>query len=194
MLPLMSLSRSLSMNLVQPGAGPIKFMSSANSDAQDDKNLLTVAYKRVQKQSPEFSTLYDGIDQSIDVTISTFIFHAAPEPVVSLYEFIMTTFVPQQTNAVSEKISNQATDTQQQTITVQAPANKEKIRVIMKLASVQAQFLISQIFHGGAQHITVVLVNNNASLATLSLSTADVAPLLQASSARITGPLVSLAL
>ncbi|KAF8216245.1 hypothetical protein K438DRAFT_1748990 [Mycena galopus ATCC 62051] len=87
--------RSLSMSVVQPTANPIKFVSSPESDLLEDKDLLSLTYRRVQKESPEFLTIYEGIDQSVDIKLSTFIFRAAPEPVLSLYDFIMTTFVPQ---------------------------------------------------------------------------------------------------
>jgi vacuolar protein sorting-associated protein 13A/C len=82
------------MNVVQAAGDPIQLMSS-ESTGSVIKDLMKISYKRVQKNSPEFATVYESIDQSVDVQLSTFIFHAAPEPVVSLYDFIMTTFVPQ---------------------------------------------------------------------------------------------------
>jgi vacuolar protein sorting-associated protein 13A/C len=82
------------MNVVQAAGDPIQLMSS-ESTGSVIKDLMKISYKRVQKNSPEFATVYESTDQSVDVQLSTFIFHAAPEPVVSLYDFIMTTFVPQ---------------------------------------------------------------------------------------------------
>lgn len=82
------------MNVVQAAGDPIQLMSS-ESTGSVIKDLMKISYKRVQKNSPEYATVYESIDQSVDVQLSTFIFHAAPEPVVSLYDFIMTTFVPQ---------------------------------------------------------------------------------------------------
>jgi len=80
------------MNIYQPGLPTIEFMSSADTVAQDD--LLIVRYKKCQPESPVFLTQFDGIDQSVDIKISTFIFRAAPEPVLAVYDFVMTTFVP----------------------------------------------------------------------------------------------------
>jgi hypothetical protein len=128
------------MNLIQPGEDSIKFASSA--EAQDDKDLLTVTYKRVQKASPDFATVHDGVDQSIDVKISTFIFRAAPEPVVSLYDFVMATFVPQQTTSSLEMASIRASDNQQPAPATQVSTNPDKIRLTMKLATVQGRFLL----------------------------------------------------
>lgn len=85
------------MNIVQANQDPIQLISSDYTNGSDNKDLLSVSYLRVQRNSPEFSTVYDNIEQSIDVRLSTFIFNAAPEPVISLYDFLMTTFIPRET-------------------------------------------------------------------------------------------------
>ncbi|KAG1749982.1 vacuolar protein sorting-associated protein 13 [Suillus paluster] len=167
--------RSLTMNVVQAARDPIQLVSSECTESVM-KDLMKISYKRVQKNSPEFDTVHESIDQSVDVQLSTFIFHAAPEPVVSLYDFIMTTFVPQSpeqpvnntpsTIAISDdgELSPPASDT-------------GTIRVSIRLDSVQ-----------------VMLLNDFSSLATLSLSTADVQLLLRTNTMRITGRLGSLSL
>ncbi|KAK0233092.1 hypothetical protein IW262DRAFT_1304036 [Armillaria fumosa] len=169
--------RSLSMDLVQPDADPIKFMSSLELDSESqDKDLLTVTYTRIQQQSPEFFGVYDGVEQKVDVKISTFIFRAAPEPVLMLYDFIMTTFVPQPTD---QMVTQPAQSGALEVVTTPKASNAEggKIHVAVKLASVQ-----------------VVLVNGQSSLATLSLSTADVDVLLRPKTMRVSGRLGSLSL
>jgi vacuolar protein sorting-associated protein 13A/C len=127
------------MNLVQPGAAPIKFVSSAENESPADKDLLSVVYRRAEKASPEFDTLFEGINQSIDIRISTFVFRAAPEPVLNLYDFIMTTFVPQPTGGAAKNIDNQLHEVVQQP----QPETRDsgKISVIVKLASVQGRWL-----------------------------------------------------
>ncbi|KAG2072635.1 DUF1162-domain-containing protein [Suillus decipiens] len=167
--------RSLAMNVVQAAGDPIQLMSS-ESTGSVVKDLMKISYQRVQKNSPEFPTVYESIDQSVDVQLSTFIFHAAPEPVVSLYDFIMTTFVPQS--------PVQPANTPPSAIVVSdegelAPLASDAgtIKVSVRLDSVQ-----------------VMLLNNFNSLATLSLSTADVQLLLRANTMGITGRLGSLAL
>ncbi|KAJ6604648.1 vacuolar protein sorting-associated protein 13 [Mycena vulgaris] len=167
--------RSLSMSLVQPMQDPIKFVSSPESDLSEDKDLLSLTYRRVQKESPEFLTVYEGIDQSVDITISTFIFRAAPEPVLSLYDFIMTTFVPQSNPAMIESAEDSPIDEPE--IAVQSTSGGDKIRVLVKLASVQ-----------------VILVHGITNLATLSLSTADVAVMVLPKTLQVSGRLGSLAL
>ncbi|CAK5280530.1 unnamed protein product [Mycena citricolor] len=160
--------RSLSMSVLQPSADPIKFVSSPEADSSHDRDLLSLTYRRAQKESPEFTTVYEGIDQSVDIKLSTFIFRAAPEPVLTLYDFIMTTFVPQSSN----------TPAPVEPADVQTPsASDGKIRVLVKLDSVQ-----------------VILMNGMTNLATLSLSTADVSVLLLPKTMQVSARLGSLAL
>ncbi|KAL6309957.1 vacuolar protein sorting-associated protein 13 [Sparassis latifolia] len=166
---------SLSLNVVQPGREPIQFISSAEPKAGD---LLIVKYTRVQQISPEFLSLYEGIDQNVDIRITTFVFRAAPEPVSSLYEFIMTTFVPQRADVVLTpppidglEIPNEIGKTEART----SRSTSEKTRVVLKLASIQ-----------------VILINNDVRIATVSLSTAAVSIFLRANTMWINGRLGSL--
>lgn len=142
--------RSVSMNICQPGLPTIEFMSSADTVGQD--NLLIVRYKRCQPESPVFLTQFDGINQSVDIKISTFIFRAAPEPVLAVYDFVMTTFVPgpapnQQQQQVApvvdgEVLLGQGEDAAQVLVVGQQQAT-QKIRVLVNLASVQGISAIS---------------------------------------------------
>lgn len=126
------------MNLVRSGLEPIKFMSSA--ETSPEKNLLSVKYRRAQKESPDFATIFDSIDQSVEATISTVIFRTAPEPVLTLYDFVMTTFVPKSepppTNAIGDVRDSDALE---EVVTNASSSSSGKIRVIVKLASVQSQ-------------------------------------------------------
>ena len=132
------------MNIYQPGLPTIEFMSSADTVGQDD--LLIVRYKRCQPESPVFLTQFDGIDQSVDIKISTFIFRAAPEPVLAVYDFVMTTFVPgpapdqQQQQIIpvadGEVLLGQGSNAAPAVVVGQQQAT-QKIRVLVNLASVR---------------------------------------------------------
>lgn len=129
------------MNIVQPGREPIKFMTTAETDSNGDRNLLTLKYTRAQQATPDFLTLYEGIDQSIDAQISTVVLRTAPEPILTVYDFIMTTFVPKTTplpapesGDLKASASNVSNAELQQNAPVMAPS---VIRVMAKLASVQ---------------------------------------------------------
>ncbi|KAI0639418.1 vacuolar protein sorting-associated protein 13 [Trametes polyzona] len=168
--------KSVSMHVNQPGKEPLEFVSSAAGPSAAD--LLTVKYTRVQQASPEYQPVYEGIDQNVDVKISTFLFRAAPEPVLALYDFIMTTFVPQAGQKVEAPPSPDTPDGEDAPeVVVDGGGPPEKIRVLLTLASIQ-----------------VMLINDDVRIATLSLSTAYVAILLRANTMRINGRLGSLAL
>jgi vacuolar protein sorting-associated protein 13A/C len=79
------------MNYLGAGHDPTAFISSESSLNQD---LVKVKYMRVQVESPEFATVYESINQKVDVEFSTIVLRAQPEPVVAMYDFIMSTFVP----------------------------------------------------------------------------------------------------
>ncbi|KAG6842210.1 hypothetical protein C0991_000180 [Blastosporella zonata] len=173
--------RSLSLDLVQPGLSqPLKFISSAETGTlhQGHQDLLVVSYTKVQKDHPDFADVFESLNQTVDIKVSTFIFCTAPEPVLSLYDFVMTTFVPQtgpqpliQEPQASQNSNDQAGNQ------MKLEATDGRMRIIVKLASVQ-----------------VILVHKLRSLATLSLSTADVTVLLRPKTLRVTGRLGSLAL
>lgn len=125
----MSLHRSIAMNYLEAGRTPTAFISS--EDAKD-KHLLKVKYVRAQQDSPEFLTVFEGIDQSVDAAMSTLVLRAQPEPVIAIYDFLMTTFVPQKQPAPTP-----ALEKERQVVPQQQQATTETIRVRVKLESVQ---------------------------------------------------------
>lgn len=103
-------------------------------DSQTE-DLMKVAYRKVQKESPEYMTVFDGADQSIAVDLTTFRIHAKPEPLLALYDFIMTTFVPNnpdqaQNDPAEDRVQAVDKDDQQ-------GDNGDKIRIRVKLRSIE---------------------------------------------------------
>lgn len=166
--------RSIGMGVANTGSQFVKVITSEPSATATTSDLLTVFYTRAQKDSPEYNTIYEGIDQSVDIRISTIVFHATPEPIISLYDFIMTTFVPSRGETAADATN---LDSRPNPNIGQSSTDESKIRVIMKLESVRVE-----------------LINDSLSLATLSLSTADVAILLRPHTMRVAGRLGNLAL
>ena len=123
------------MHVNQVGREPLEFMSSAAGPTDED--LLIVKYTRVQQDSPEYQPVYEGIDQNVDVKISTFLFRAAPEPVVTLYDFIMTTFVPKNGGKVEAPPAAGTPAVGTPEVAEASGASPEKIRVLLTLASIQ---------------------------------------------------------
>ncbi|KAF9478514.1 vacuolar protein sorting-associated protein 13 [Pholiota conissans] len=168
--------RSVAMTVVQPGENDIHFISTPELSASHDKDLLQIVYTRAQRESPDFLAVFEGIDQSVDIKVSTLIFRAAPEPVLALYDFVITTFVP------TDQKNSRGTVPQPKTSSapidaVQLNQSDDKIRVLLKLEGVQ-----------------VTLVNQSEILATLSLSTADVSVLVRPTTLRVSGRLGNLTL
>ena len=127
------------MHVNQVGKDALEFMLSAAGPSEED--LLTVKYTRVQQTSPEYQPVYEGIDQNVDVKISTFLFRAAPEPVVTLYDFIMTTFVPQN-NGKAEAAPSPGTPEDGTPVAASASGTSSgKIRVLLMLASIQGRLV-----------------------------------------------------
>jgi vacuolar protein sorting-associated protein 13A/C len=120
-------------------------MSSADLASPQDKNLLTVKYTRAQKASPEFTTVYEGIDQSVYITISTVIFRAAPEPVLTMYDFVMTTFVPKSEPPATDTVADEVSTTDMSALSSPKSGSSEQIRVGVKLATVQSELLTSAV-------------------------------------------------
>ncbi|MCO5580104.1 hypothetical protein L7F22_033970 [Adiantum nelumboides] len=166
-----------------------------------DKDLVRVKYTRVQTDSPEFMSVYEGIDQTINVDVSTINIMLTRVSVLAVYDWIMTTFVPAQEDQVQhpsqqgEKARRQSDASKtNRRISIDGPPKddknlvkdgspgtveerKEKIRVRVKLTSV------------------VLRLNNDGELlATLTLSTADVAVLLRGNTLRVAARLGSLLL
>jgi vacuolar protein sorting-associated protein 13A/C len=134
------------MTLFQPGKDNIDFVSSPESDVTDDKDLLNVRYTRVQKESPDFMTTFEGFEQAVDVRLSTFIFKASPEPLIAVYDFIMSAFVsrnsqPDSTPANSAILSgnSQPSDREAKEPTTVSESSIERMRVKVQLASVRCE-------------------------------------------------------
>ncbi|KAF5355629.1 hypothetical protein D9756_003767 [Leucocoprinus leucothites] len=164
--------RSITMALVSPSAQLVNVITSEPPLTTSSADLLSLVYTRAQKDSPEYNTVYEGIDQNVDVRFSTIVLHAAPEPIISLYDFIMSTFV----SSASQTTVN-SSNTLPSPDAEPSSVDETKIRVLVKLESVRVE-----------------LINESLPLATLSLSTADVAIFLRPRTMRIVGRLGSLAL
>ncbi|KAL4070939.1 vacuolar protein sorting-associated protein 13 [Scleroderma citrinum] len=162
--------KKVGMSVIQAMGKPLQLLSSERPDIGEEENLLSVSYTRHQRTSPHS---YDDIEQNVDVVLSTFIFKAVPEPVISLYDFIMNTFLPQEADTSAVQINPQ----RRENTTVTSESTSGAIRVTVKLDSVR-----------------VMLMDEVTILATLSLSTAYVCIIMKSSTMVITGRLGSLAL
>lgn len=177
----------------QAGSAKRPLLSSANdatSHSSSDFKLVKVKYMKVQKDSPDFMGVHEGVDQSVDTELSTFKITLAPEPILSLYDFIMTTFVPkdeekaQTSGPAGKKPEEQAA---QQT-------SSDKLRVRVKLTSAQGECAQMEAGPFTCVDNLVSLENNDNRFALLALPSADVAILLRSGTMRIGARLGALSL
>lgn len=175
--------------------------SSGSASPAEQRDLVRVRYTRVSPESPEFMTKYEGIDQTVNVELSTINVMLTRVSVLAVYDWIMTTFVsvdgPAATPQESQRRPSRSSDRRPSDTTSKRPSirppesnpptqalansdntgRKEKLRVRVKLNSI------------------VLRLNNDGSLlATLTLSTADVAVMLRGNSIRVAARLGSLLL
>ncbi|KAI5124698.1 hypothetical protein M0805_004304 [Coniferiporia weirii] len=150
--------RAINLMSLPVGLDPLHLVST-ESGTSEDMNLMNIAYRRVQKVSPDFVTVYDGFDQSVEVKLSTFVFRAVPEHVLPLYDYIMSTFVPNKKNSQTAKEPDQTPGKSGEDANGQATVQQPGDRILVRANLVSFQ---------------VLLLNGKVGVATLSLSTANV--------------------
>ena len=127
------------MEVAEPGFEPLQLSSSVSGSKgapSGGKDLLRVDYTRVQNTSPEYLSHYEGCDQIISMDVSTVIFRVAPEPLLTLYDLIMTTFVPSSPSAEDAPSLAQESSAVAQP-RLESSSQTGKLRLLVKLASVE---------------------------------------------------------
>ncbi|KAL7419546.1 Vacuolar protein sorting-associated protein 13 [Cryptotrichosporon argae] len=165
--------RTVTLAMVEQGTTRRPLLSSANADTSDaDRKLVQVRYLRVQRESPEFMTKHEGVSQSIDTQLSAFKVTLAPEPILGLYDFIMTTFVPKNKEDVEAQNEDKKQEEQKE-----VEGSADKIRIKVKLTSAE-----------------VSLENNDVRFARLTLPSADVGLMLRNGTLRVAARLGNISL
>lgn len=138
----------------------------AEPPERDAHNLVLVQYVSVSSDAPDFEA-YGGIEQHVNVELSTINIMVTRVSVLTVYDWILSTFAggdePQEAPAEAEAPA--------------APATGSKFRLKVKLSSVRVR-----------------LNDDGALLSTLTLSTATIALLLRGSTMRLAARLGSLSL
>ncbi|KAF2116072.1 hypothetical protein BDV96DRAFT_645420 [Lophiotrema nucula] len=150
-------------------------VSSEDADAGEQKDLFSLTFVKVNKESPEFQTKYEGIALNLDVAVSTINLIVTRKTLLTLLDFVLITFTnpgpPQDQQAQIEA------KPEDQQVAQQPQAEQDKIRIRANL-----------------KRIAVILNNDGIRLATLSLSSGDVAIFLNGKTMRIGGKLGNLSL
>lgn len=164
---------------------PAEFKSIVSSgdveDRKEQRDLVHVKFVRVKKESPQFMSVYEGVETNIDVAISTINLIVTRKTLLTLLDFILVTF----TNNDNPSSDQQAiTDTGSDLdidVTPPSPAAGQNeagaIKVKVDLKSIR-----------------LILNNDGIRLATLSFKHADVGVFLLGKTMRVSTKLGDLTL
>ena len=157
-----------------------KIISSQGFDAKEDKDLFNIKFVKVNKDSPEFESTYEGIATNLDVGISTLNVVVTRKTLLTLLDFVLITFASpdgasQSRDAIeaADKDNEQKSDAE----SVDSSSEPDKIRIKVDLESV-----------------ALILNNDGIRLATLSLNAANVGLFLSGGSMRVGARLGNLSL
>ena len=156
-----------------------QIISSEGSSAGKGKDLFNVKLVKVNKESPEFTSTYEGVATNLDVSISTLDFVVTRKTLLTLLDFVLDTFTSPDEGKPPKTIEDQHASggKPEKAPELESPDEPDKIRIKVDLHS-----------------IALILNNDGIRLATLSLHTAEVGILLAGSSMRIGARLGSLSL
>jgi vacuolar protein sorting-associated protein 13A/C len=144
---------------------PAEFKSIVSSgdveDRKQAKDLVHVKFVRVKKESPEFMTVYEGIETNVDVAVSTINLVVTRKTLLTLLDFILVTFTNNRNENGGHEMAITDSDSESN-IEVEPPSPVEQtesgaIRVKVDLKSIR-----------------LILNNDGIRLATLSFNHADV--------------------
>ncbi|KAJ2900637.1 hypothetical protein MKZ38_002296 [Zalerion maritima] len=157
---------------------PAEFKSIVSSgdaeDHEEDRNLVQVKFVKVKKESPEFMTVYEGVETNINAAISTINLVVTRKTLLTLLDFILVTFTnnennnPQQRPALMESESDSDVVDSPPPAPPQQQQNSGSIKVKVDLKSIR-----------------MILNNDGIRLATLSFMHADVGVFLRGPTMRI---------
>ncbi|GAA5898641.1 hypothetical protein JCM6882_000886 [Rhodosporidiobolus microsporus] len=147
-------------------------VTSEKLDGGHAQDLVRIRYQGVQKTSPEFMTVHEGFDKTVDVEMSTLNVVVTRSSILILFDWIMTTFTDPGDAAPPPSPELESGEEAQP-----EEVSTDKLRVKVKLTS-----------------INLVLNEDGTRLATLSLSAADVSVLLRAPTIRVAARLGNLSL
>ena len=141
---------------------PAEFKSIVSSgdieDRKQARDLVRVKFVRVKKESPEFMSVYDGIETNVDVAISTINLVVTRKTLLTLLDFILVTFSnPQPAAPVATRMAVTDQESETNIIVQPPPIESGPIRVKVDLKSIR-----------------MILNNDGIRLATLSFNHADV--------------------
>ncbi|KAL8726828.1 MAG: hypothetical protein Q9166_006444 [cf. Caloplaca sp. 2 TL-2023] len=135
-----------------------QIISSRGFGAKEDKELFNVKFVKVNSESPELKSTYEGIATNLDVSISTLNLIVTRKTLLTLLDFVLLTFTgPDQPSRPAKSIEDAPEGQVAEEPAPNSGQSPDKIRVKV-----------------GLESVALILNNDGIRLATLSLNTADV--------------------
>ncbi|KAI1625793.1 hypothetical protein EDD37DRAFT_625576 [Exophiala viscosa] len=155
-----------------------QIISSKGFQAEEGKDLLNVKFVKVNPESPEFKSTYEEIATNLDVSMSTINVIVTRRTLLTLLDFVLTTFAAPPGQDQAQIDDKEHTDVAEEESAPQPEQKQQdKIRIKATLTS-----------------IALILNNDGVRLATLSLNSGDVGVFLDAGTMQIKARLGSLSL
>ncbi|KAF1998257.1 vacuolar protein sorting-associated protein-like protein vps13 [Amniculicola lignicola CBS 123094] len=149
-------------------------ITSEDVSETEQKDLFSLKFVKVNKDSPEFQTKFEGISTNLDVAVSTINLMVTRRTLLTLLDFVLITFTNPDAQNQQQQVEAAKPEGE---VAKPAQGETDKIRIRAEL-----------------KRITVVLNNDGIRLATLSLSSGDVGIFLNGKTMRIGGRLGNLSL
>lgn len=143
----------------------------SHSHDEQLKNLVNVEYVRCDKASPEYVSKYKGIDQTVQVTLSTLNFVVTRSSVLQLHNFILHTFVDEE---VSNNNNNNNNNTPRRS-SVSTPAAAAAATAVPASAPKDSSSIYVRLL---LDSVNFVLNNDGVRLATGELSLGDLSTII----------------
>lgn len=169
---------------------PAEFKSIVSSgdreDLQAGRSLVHVKFVRVNRQSPEFMPVYEGVETNITTTISTINLVVTRKTLLTLLDFILVTFTnngsdEQMSQPGPAQIGSADDDVAVENVVIEEPKQNanatSSIRVKVELKSIR-----------------LILNNDGIKLATLSFNHGDAGIFIRGQTMRISAKLGDLSL
>jgi vacuolar protein sorting-associated protein 13A/C len=149
-------------------------ISSEDHDANEQQDLFSLKFFKVNPDHPEFMSTHEGIATNLDVSVSTINLLVTRKTLLTLLDFVMVTF----TNpGEPQSEPSQTVESTEVAVPSNATPAGDKIRIKAQL-----------------KRIAIILNNDGIRLATLSLTSAEVAIFLMGKTMRVGARLGNLSL
>jgi len=155
-----------------------KIISSQGFGVEEDKDLFNLKFVKVNNDSPELVSTYEGIATNLDVSMTTLNLVVTRKTLLTLLDFVLITFASPDSSAPSQRPIEDSEDSKKaEDVTPKETPGSDKIRIKIDLESV-----------------ALILNNDGIHLATLTLNTANVGLFLAGGSMNVAARLGNLSL